>query len=118
MIGIERGEGFVEEQQRRIGRERACHADALALAAGELVRIALGVLGGRQSDQLEQLLHAGLAAPGLPSLELGHDAGIPGDGEVRQQADVLDDVPGPAAQADRIPLGRVTARDAHGSGRR
>ena len=37
---IERAERLVEEQQRRVGGERACHADALALAARELVRIA------------------------------------------------------------------------------
>ena len=42
-------------------RQRAGDADALALAAGELVRIAVGVLG-REPDELEQLLHARLYA--------------------------------------------------------
>ena len=38
------------------GRERAGDGDALALAAGELVRVAAGRLG-RQADRLEQLGH-------------------------------------------------------------
>ena len=43
----------------RIARERAGDADALALAAGELVRIALGMLR-QQSHLLQQFLHAPL----------------------------------------------------------
>src|SRR5262245_22170442 len=35
---IERRRGFVEEQQRRIQRERACQRDALRLASGQLAR--------------------------------------------------------------------------------
>ena len=34
--------GFVADDEGRLHRERARDADALALAAGELVRIALG----------------------------------------------------------------------------
>ena len=42
---VERRHRLVADQQRRLERERARDADALALAAGELVRIALGHVG-------------------------------------------------------------------------
>src|SRR5207244_8403137 len=53
--------------QLRAERERACDSDPLALAAGELVRVAVVVLG-REPDGLEQLLHL------LPSFVLGPHA--------------------------------------------
>ena len=49
VTGSSAAERLVEEQERRIGRERARHADPLALAAGQLARIALAELGGRQA---------------------------------------------------------------------
>ena len=51
---VERGDGLVEHDERRVERERPGDADPLALTAGELVREALGVVR-RQADQLEQL---------------------------------------------------------------
>ena len=56
---VERGDGLVGDDQPRIQRERAGDADALALAARELVRIAVVVLG-REPDDVHQLLHAPL----------------------------------------------------------
>ena len=47
-------------EQLGFQRERARDADALALAAGELVRVAVVVLGA-QADALQQLLHRLLA---------------------------------------------------------
>ena len=51
---VERGDRLVADDQLGLDRERAGDADALALAAGELVRIALRVLGraGRPAQQL------------------------------------------------------------------
>ena len=43
-IGVHGAERLVHQQHRRVGGERPGHADALALAAGELVRVAVGVL--------------------------------------------------------------------------
>ena len=54
---VDRAERLVHQHQRRVGGERAGHADALALAAGELRGIARGHLL-RQADQVEQLLDA------------------------------------------------------------
>ena len=51
---VERGDRLVEHQEARLDGERARDADALALAAGELVRIALERLGAHP-DALEQL---------------------------------------------------------------
>ena len=54
---VERGHRLVADDQLRVHGERARDADALALAAGELVREAVVVLGV-QPDDLEQLLDA------------------------------------------------------------
>ena len=51
---VERAERLVHQQHRRVGGERAREADALALAARELRRVALGV-GLLEPDELEQL---------------------------------------------------------------
>ena len=53
---VERAERLVEQQHLRLLGERAGERDALALAAGELVRLALGER--RQLDQLQHLLDA------------------------------------------------------------
>ena len=56
---VERRDRLVADDQLRVDRERAGDADALALAAGELVREAVVVLRV-ETDDLEQLLHAPL----------------------------------------------------------
>ena len=57
---VERGDRLVGDDQLRLQRERARDADALALAAGELVRVAVVVLGV-EPDDVHQLLDAALA---------------------------------------------------------
>ena len=53
---VERGDRLVADEEVGVERERAGEADALALAAGELVRVARrGV--GREPDHLQQLAH-------------------------------------------------------------
>ena len=54
---IERADRFVGDDQVRLQRERPRHADALPLAARELVRVARGVVGV-QADGREQLADA------------------------------------------------------------
>ena len=51
---VERRQRLVEHDHRRLGRERPGDRDPLALAAAELVRVAVG-RAGRQADQVEQL---------------------------------------------------------------
>ena len=47
---VDRAERLVHQHQRRIGRERARDADALALAAGQLRRVAVAQLGRRATS--------------------------------------------------------------------
>ena len=54
---VERGDRLVADDQLGIDRERPGDADALALAAGELVRIAPRMLG-QQADHGQKLAHA------------------------------------------------------------
>ena len=49
--GVERGERLVEQQQRRVDGERAGQGDPLGLPAGQLARLAAGVLG--EADPVE-----------------------------------------------------------------
>ncbi len=51
---VERRDGLVADDEVGVERERAREADALALAARELVRVARARVGG-QADDLEQL---------------------------------------------------------------
>ena len=51
-LGVEVGEGLVHEEHRRLADDRPTERDALALAAGELLRLAV-----------EQLLRAGSSRP-------------------------------------------------------
>ena len=53
-LGVERAERLVEQQHARLDGERAGQRDALALAAGELRRIAAGLV--LQLDEVEQLV--------------------------------------------------------------
>ena len=57
---VERGERLVGDDEARLDGERARDADALALAAGELVRIARRDLGA-QADDVEQLARRALS---------------------------------------------------------
>ena len=59
---VERGDGFVGDQDFRIERQRAGDADALPLAAGEFVRIAFH-RAGIEADQAQQFVGALLAPP-------------------------------------------------------
>ena len=53
--GIEGAEGFVHQENGRIGGESAGDADALALAAGKFAGIARGDLG-IESDELQEFV--------------------------------------------------------------
>ena len=66
--GVERGERLVEDEHRRIGRERARDRDPLPLAAAELMRVAAGRSRG-QPDELEQLRDACAPARGEEDVE-------------------------------------------------
>ena len=56
-VGVERAEGLVEQQHARLDRERAGERHALALAAGQLRRIAVGE--ALEADEVQQLVDLG-----------------------------------------------------------
>ena len=53
---VDRAERLVHQHQRRVGRQRPGHADALALAARELRRVAVARRSAVEADELEQLV--------------------------------------------------------------
>ena len=75
---VERAERLVEEQHLRLLGERAGERDALALAAGQLMRLALGE--GRELDQRQHLLDAAV------DLGLRHAVLLEAEGDVRLDA--------------------------------
>ena len=97
---------LVGDQQPRFQRERPRHADPLALAAGELVGVAVVVLGV-QADRLEQLLDGPFALP--VSLQQAVDRERLGDdrahrlARVQRRVGVLEDHPDLAPQLLQAP---------------
>ena len=88
-LEVERAERLVEQQHLRAVDDRAGERDALALAAGELRRLA--VLVRREPDELERL---GGAAAALGLLDLGDlepVLDVLADRHVREQRVVLED---------------------------
>ena len=98
---VDGAERLVHQQHGRVGRERAGHADPLLLAAGELVRVALGERRV-EPDGRQQLPGA---RPGLgpaPPVEHRHGGDVVLDRAVREQAGLLDDVADAASQPGRV----------------
>jgi hypothetical protein len=56
---VEGRHGLVEDDEARLERERAGDVDALALTAGELVRVALGEAARLQPDPVQEVARAG-----------------------------------------------------------
>ncbi len=99
--GVDRAERLVHEHDRRVGRQRARHADALTLAAGELARIAPAVGRRLEADEVEQLIDPASDAIGGPAQQARDDANVLADGEVREEPDLLDDIADAPPQLDR-----------------
>ena len=80
---------LVGEQQRRVVDEGAGDRDALLLAAGELVGVAVQL--GREADQAQRLRHLGAdrGAAGADHLQRVGDVVV--DGAVGEQLEVLED---------------------------
>lgn len=106
---VDRAERLVHQQHGRVGGERAGHPDALALAAGELVGIAVAVRRRVQADQVEEF---GGTRPGLrprPAEQMRDGGGVVQDGLVGEQPHLLDDVADTAPQLDGVEGGYVLA---------
>ena len=103
---IERAEGLVHQEDRRVGGEGAGQADALALASGELMRIAAAKTAGLEADRGEQLEAAGIAFCARAALSFKHQASVALDGEMREEAGLLDHITDAAAQCDEVCVSR------------
>jgi len=91
-LRVEGAGGFVAEQDFRLGGQGAGNADTLLLAAGQLGRVLLGVVG--QADALQQLGDALLDGAGRQLAgQLQRQGDIVGDGFRGQQIEVLEDHP-------------------------
>ena len=87
-LGVERAEGFVEQQHLRLVRQRARHGDALLLAAGELARQAL--VHAFERHELEQFLAPGAPVGGLHAPHAQREFDVVGHGHVAEQRVVLE----------------------------
>jgi hypothetical protein len=87
-LGVERAERLVEQQHRRLDHQRAGQRHALALAAGQLTRIALGQR--LEVHQRERLVDARLALAALDLAHLEAEADVLGHRHVRKQRVALE----------------------------
>ena len=87
-VRVERGERLVEQQHRRVSRQRSGERDSLTLSTREVGWTSAGERG--DPEALEQLPHAPPAA----------EADVRLDGQVREERVLLEDEP------DRAPLRR------------
>ena len=109
---IERAERLVEQQHARARRERARDADALALAARQLVGKPLAIRRRRQARPASSSSSTRAAiSSARPAEQPRHHRDVVGDREVRKQPDLLDHVADRAAQRDRILAAHVAAVD-------
>ena len=104
---VDRAERLVHQQHGRIGGQRAGHADALALAAGELLGVAVAVRRGVQADQVEKLGGARTGLAALPAEEMRDGRGVLQDRLVREKADLLDHIADTAPELDGVDGGYV-----------
>ena len=115
---VDRAERLVHEQHRRVRGERPRHADALALAARQLRRVAVArSVAGLEPDEREQLLgaRARWRAVGQPRRR-GTVATFSPIVWCGNRPDLLDHVPDAAPELDDVARRDVDAVDA-GSGR-
>ena len=98
---VDRAERLVHEQHRRVGGERPGDADALLLAAGELVRVAAAGLGG-EADGFEEFGRAGPCLAAAVAEQQRHGGDVVEHRTVREEARLLDDVPDGAAEFRRV----------------
>ena len=106
-------EGFVHEENRRIGSESARDANALALTARELLRESCRKPLAGQPHQIQQLVHSRGESRLVPPKQSRDDGDVVVDGQVGKEANILEDVANAPSQIERVPLRDHTA--AHGN---
>ncbi len=115
--GIERAEGFVHQENCGFGGEGAGKADTLALPAGELMGMARGKVGRVEADGGKQFVSAGDALGAGAAFGFKNDGDVARDGEVGEEATLLNDVADATAQRDERRIAMARAVDKHVAGR-
>ncbi len=113
-LGVERRERLVEQEDRRLDRQRPGEGHPLLLAAGELVGVAVGV--DAETDQLEHVVGPLAAGRAVATAQLEAEGDVVAHCQVREQAVGLEDHPH-VALVGRHP-GEVLAADLDAAGRR
>ena len=98
--GVDRAEGLVHQQHRRVPAQGPGDADALPFTARELMGKPTPVLVGIQPDQVEQLLHPSVHPGAVPAEEAGHRGDVVRHTPMREQPALLDHVADVPAQVD------------------
>ena len=114
--GVESTERLVEQQQFWFGGERARNADTLPLAAGKLVRKPVGKFCGVEADEIEHLASSLTFSRRFPIFKPQHESDILGNGKMRKQPAVLDNVADMPPEPNGIPLGRWPTIDQNFTG--
>ena len=106
---VDGAERLVHEHDGRVGGQGPGDADTLLLAAGELARVAVAERRGLEPDEVEQLVGPRPDPLLVPAEHLRDHADVVGDGEVREETALLDDVADLAAQEVAVDVGDVLA---------
>jgi hypothetical protein len=115
---VDGAEGFVHQEDRRVGGQRPGDPDPLALPAGQLVRSTVAVGGRVEADEVEELVDAGIDPAAFPADEPGDGGDVGGDVEVGEETDLLDDVANPPPQLHGVARRDVAPVDQHPTRRR
>ena len=106
---VQRGNRFVEDHDARLERQRAGDVDALALAAGELVRVARGIALRREAHPGEQFARTRFRLPPRQAVHDGseRDRILDRQARIERSEGVLEHhLHLPAHVADRHPVRR------------
>src|SRR5213080_2362089 len=95
--GIERAERLVHQDDSRPSRQRPRDADALTLAARQLMGKAIAVEGAVEPHQIEQFIYPRSNLCGQRTLQLRRDPDIAGDADMREQSAALKHIADAAA---------------------
>jgi hypothetical protein len=94
--GIKRAEGFIHQQNRWVCGQRSRYADALALPAGEFVRLPRGEFRTVKPYQRKKFVNARGSPRRIPFFEGRHERDVFGYRKVREKPGVLNDIPNSA----------------------
>jgi hypothetical protein len=109
--GIERTEGLVHKEDRRVGSKSPRYADALALSARKFVRLPRRELDGIKAHEGEKFIDAGGGASGVPMFKSGDKRNVLGHAEMGEKPRFLNYIADAAAEPNGIPFGGGAAAD-------